>query len=319
MRRHGRPLNVLTAVIVDRGRDEVKTRRRKATLQAVHARICGVPDRYPFADVELARRLERAEAEANRSFVEAHARVDKGSGAAWLAVGGTYAMFDGVESPLTQTFGLGLFEPSTDERLTRLEAFFGERRARTFHEVSPLADTETAARLHARRYEPFEFTSVMYRPVAAVPVRSEPTFRIRIAGPAEQETWARTAARGWSEFPELEQFMLRFCGVIAASDAGLTFVAEADGRAVATAALTMHGGVALMAGASTVPEARKQGAQKALLDARLREAAARGCDLAMLCALPGSGSQRNGERHGFRVAYTRTKWRAPASPITAAS
>jgi hypothetical protein len=23
---------------------------------------------------------------------------------------------------------------------------------------------------------------------------------------------------------------------------------------------------------------------------------------------PGSGSQRNAERHGFRIAYTRTKW-----------
>jgi hypothetical protein len=26
-------------------------------------------------------------------------------------------------------------------------------------------------------------------------------------------------------------------------------------------------------------------------------------------ALPGSGSQRNAERHGFRIAYTRIKWR----------
>jgi len=26
-------------------------------------------------------------------------------------------------------------------------------------------------------------------------------------------------------------------------------------------------------------------------------------------ALPGSGSQRNAERNGFRIAYTRIKWR----------
>ena len=30
--------------------------------------------------------------------------------------------------------------------------------------------------------------------------------------------------------------------------------------------------------------------------------------VAMVCAEPGSSSQRNAERHGFRVAYTRTKW-----------
>ena len=28
----------------------------------------------------------------------------------------------------------------------------------------------------------------------------------------------------------------------------------------------------------------------------------------MMGALPGSASQRNGERHGFRIAYTRIKW-----------
>ena len=68
-------------------------------------------------------------------------------------------------------------------------------------------------------------------------------------------------------------------------------------------------GVALMAGASTIPRGRRQGAQLALLDARLRHAAAKGCDLAMMCALPGSASQRNAERHGFRIAYTRVKWK----------
>jgi hypothetical protein len=31
--------------------------------------------------------------------------------------------------------------------------------------------------------------------------------------------------------------------------------------------------------------------------------------IAMMGALPGSGSQRNAERHGFRIAYTRVKWR----------
>jgi hypothetical protein len=29
----------------------------------------------------------------------------------------------------------------------------------------------------------------------------------------------------------------------------------------------------------------------------------------MMCAESGSASQRNAERQGFRIAYTRTKWR----------
>ena len=66
--------------------------------------------------------------------------------------------------------------------------------------------------------------------------------------------------------------------------------------------------------ASTVPEGRKQGAQLALLDARLRYAAEHGCELAMMGALPGSASQRNAERQGFRIAYTRIKWRLNRRP-----
>ena len=64
-----------------------------------------------FCDLSLARRLERTEAEANARFVRARASVSPESGATWMEVGGTYAMFDGVASPCTQTFGLGIFQP----------------------------------------------------------------------------------------------------------------------------------------------------------------------------------------------------------------
>jgi len=38
-------------------------------------------------------------------------------------------------------------------------------------------------------------------------------------------------------------------------------------------------------------------------------AAEHGCDLALMGAALGSGSQRNAQRHGIRIAYTRIKWR----------
>ena len=49
--------------------------------------------------------------------------------------------------------------------------------------------------------------------------------------------------------------------------------------------------------------------QAALLHERMRYAAENGCDLAMMVAEAGSNSQRNAERTGLRVAYTRVKWR----------
>jgi GNAT superfamily N-acetyltransferase len=92
------------------------------------------------------------------------------------------------------------------------------------------------------------------------------------------------------------------------------FLAEIDGKPGAAGALSIHEGVALFGGAATVPEFRRHGLQTALLQARLRYAFENGCDLAMMVAEPGSESQRNAERRGFRVAYSRIKWKLQASP-----
>ena len=272
---------------------------------------------FPFSDVALARRLERAEAEGGARFVEARSRVVLDSGAAWIDVAGTYAMFDGPLSPVTQTFGFGLFAPPSVEHLIEIERFYRQRGAPVFHEVSPLADAAHAALLGERGYHPFEFTSVMYRPIAAdaaIALRQaqgEPgeAITVRTIGPDECTLWSATAAAGWSATRDLGDFMLDVARVQADRPDTRLFLAEQNGRAIATGTLCLNEGVALLAGASTIPEGRGRGAQLALLASRLAYAADHGCDLAMMCALPGGGSQRNAERHGFRIAYTRMKWR----------
>ncbi|MDQ3256840.1 MAG: GNAT family N-acetyltransferase, partial [Acidobacteriota bacterium] len=66
-------------------------------------------------------------------------------------------------------------------------------------------------------------------------------------------------------------------------------------------------GVALLSGTSVLPEFRSRGIQSALIRARLVYSAAHGCDIATVGTTPGSSSERNVQRHGFRVAYTRVK------------
>ena len=109
-----------------------------------------------YSDKALSQLLERTEARANSDFVEARARLYPESGATWIEVVGAYAMFDGVESPCTQTFGLGLFEDVTDEHLDHLEKFYLTRGAPVFHEVSPMADASLMALLNSRGYRPIE-------------------------------------------------------------------------------------------------------------------------------------------------------------------
>jgi GNAT superfamily N-acetyltransferase len=227
----------------------------------------------------------------------------------WIEVAGAYAMFDTPTSPVTQTFGLGLFDEVTDAEIDRIAQFFQERGAPVFHEVSPLADPALLALLSNRNYRPIEFTSVMFRPIDhnLLETNSSANIQARVVQKGEEELWAQTTARGWSHLPELTPFILEMAKLNAHSPA-VSFFAERDGRPIATGGLCLWQGVALLAGACTVPEARKQGAQLALLESRLRYAREHGCDIAMICAQPGSASQRNAERHGFRIAYTRIKW-----------
>ena len=272
-----------------------------------------------FADLALARRLERAEGLANVESVAARARLAPARGATSIEVAGAWAMFDGVDSPLTQTFGLGLFAPARPDDLAVIEAFYAERGAPVFHEVCPLADPLLLPLLNERGYRPLEFTSVLYRPFgtavdlpAVGAVDGDPAVRVRVIDAGEQEVWTRTAAAGWSEFPELAGFMVGIGQVTVARANTYCFLATLGDEPIATGALSLHDGVALLAGASTIPSGRRRGAQLALLAARLRFAAEHGCDLAMMGAAPGSASQRNAERHGFRIAYTRLKWSRPA-------
>jgi hypothetical protein len=267
---------------------------------------------YPITNQRLAQRLERAEATANIAFVEARARLAPGVGAAHTLVGGVAAMFDGPESPLTQTFGLGMSGPLGSDEYGLLEDFFLSRSAPVHHEVSPLAEPETLPQLTARGYVPVEVSTVLVRPTGLplAGVRNTGHVAVREIRPEEGALWSRTAGEGWgSQSPELGRFIEALGQVMVCAQGVHCFLAEMDGRPVATGALSLTGGVALLAGASTIPPARRQGAQLALLAARLEFSVSRGAELAMMVAQPGSASQRNAERQGFRTVYTRTKWR----------
>ncbi len=264
-----------------------------------------------FSDVALSTRLEAAEGRSGADFVEARALLSPASGAVWADIAGVFALFDGRISPITQTFGLGMSQPLIAADLDQIEAFFRDRGSPIQHEVSPLADESTFVLLNARGYRPIEFTSVMFREIEpGIRLASVPNERVvvRRAGASDADVFVKTATEGWSEYAEFADMMTELTRVGVARAGSMSFLAEVSGKAIATGSLSISGGVALMAGASTVPGARNQGAQLALLEHRLRFAADAGCDLAMMCAKPGSASQRNAERHGFRIAYTRIKW-----------
>lgn len=263
-----------------------------------------------FANLELAKRLEAAEAFACAQFAVARKRLYPESTSEWMKCAGATVVFDGVDAPTTQTFGLGLFEELTPAALDEIEQFFLNRSVEVMHEVSPFAGAATLDLLCARGYRPFEISSVLYRAVEPPPQTHAASINVRIVGLDEAQLWSEINAKGWThEHPEFEDFVRESGVLLVAREGSPCFLAEADGAPGAAGALIVHEGVALFGGAATAPEFRRRGLQAALLEVRMRYAVEHGCDLAMMVAEAGSNSQRNAERQGFRVAYTRLKWK----------
>jgi GNAT superfamily N-acetyltransferase len=262
-----------------------------------------------FSDLALARRLERAEGHACLRFAEARRRKFPQSGAEWKEIAGAYAVFDSVGSPITQSFGLGLFEELSEASLDAIESFFMERGAAVMNEVSPLAGVAALALLCRRGYRPLELSSVLYRAVEDPVEEWTTNVQVRVVGAQEESIWTEINAKGWShEHPELLEFLVGNGALVSMREDSVCFLAEMDGVPGAAGALSIYQGTALFGGATTVPELRGRGLQGALLAARMRYAFEQGCDLAMMVSEVGTGSQRNAERKGFRIAYTRTKW-----------
>lgn len=264
-----------------------------------------------FAGLELARRLEGAEGAACRECAETRGSEFPESGAGWAEIAGACAVFDGPDSPITQSFSLGLWSTPAAGELDLLTEFFHGQGAPADHEVSPLAGVRTVELLAERGYRPTEFSTVLYRAVEAPAIRANTSTPILCwqCEQADVPLWVSTATAGWGEVASGISDLADTFRIVASRPGALSFLASLEGQASAAASLFIHEGVAVFAGASTIPSARGRGLQRALLALRMHYAYEAGCDIAMVCTEPGSSSQRNAERQGFRVAYTRTKWR----------
>ncbi|MFF4984282.1 GNAT family N-acetyltransferase [Streptomyces sp. NPDC001046] len=268
-----------------------------------------------FCDVDLAARIERAEVELiSQGSTAAHRRQGEGPGFLSPVMGGV-ASFAEDDSPLNKVAGLGFGGVPDDGLLDEVERAFAERGAPVQVELAHLADPEIGARLTERGYRLTSFENVLGFPLPGEHPRFQPDgIEIRPSGDAEFEEWLDTIATGFAhpdtqgvasheEFPR-EVIAAAIRDLVSA--AGMRrYSAVSEGVVVGGAGLRMTDGIAQLTGAATVPSHRRRGVQTALLAARLAEAAAAGCDLAVVTTRPGSTSQQNVQRQGFHLLYTR--------------
>jgi GNAT superfamily N-acetyltransferase len=268
------------------------------------------------ANSELARQIELAQADQNRAFVQALAAADPASGASSLAIGGGWSNFAGPDSPLSQAQALG-FEGALDsDALDAIERHLGQRGGQVRVELTPYADSSLAMLLAARRYRVFELQQVLARWLedewlgthpsmtgVAGQLEAGPVIAVREVDAREREFWAQAVVKGFQENDEPGDEMVRLVATTVGMEGTHCFVATVDGEAAGGGAVGLFEGVATLSGTAVRVPFRGRGLQALLIGARLRLARAQGCELASSATGPGTRSQRNLERAGFRVIY----------------
>lgn len=251
-----------------------------------------------FSDESLARRLEAAGDDFSIEWLD-------GTGAELTSFGRAVASLDPSRPELdfvNRVYGLW---PEDADEVEAIAALYRRHGVRAWVELAPS--------------DRFEDLSRALQKVGA----SQIGFHTVLHGPASAKEFAGVEIDS-SPDPELfADVLLRGHGVPAGArardrgsvarwaeiDTWRLFLARVDGVPAGAALLSLDGDLGYLANASTLPESRGRGVQTALIARRIADAAAAGCESVCSSAAFGSQSQRNLQRAGLQLAYTKTVWR----------
>ncbi len=264
-------------------------------------------------DLNLSKLIELAEGSMGAHFVKTRSEIFSQYTGACINSDGAIAIYDELNSPLNQTFGMGLSNSHNEKTLAQMEQFFEKKNVPCFHEISPYAGPRFLEMLCKRNYYPVELSNVFYKRLDSIgneDMERIPEIEIVLANTPELMTrWTSINSKAWSnDYPEISEFMKIVGKVNEANKNTECFFATYKGIPASAGALTIENGVAILNGAATLPEMRGLKIQSALIQARLKFAAQKNCAYSVVVVEVGSKSQRNVERNGFSLAYTRTKW-----------
>ena len=201
--------------------------------------------------------------------------------------------------------------PADAAVVPKVAAWYHAKMIRPRFEVAPAPDFEPlAAALADVGARQTGFIDLLWSRVEpqATGVAHEVAVRVVEPGTEDAQRFARVLLGG-HEVPD-DAFIDHWAAVALwpAEPEWWCYLAEYDGEPVGAAALIVADGIGYLANAATLPSGRKHGCHQALIDERLHDAAAAGCELFLALATPGGASHRNLERAGLGVAYTKVVW-----------
>lgn len=260
-----------------------------------------------FVDKAFARRLESCEEMPQVLYARAFQKSRPEVGAVEEAIGGGHMVFCGLGSPIGRATGAGLDRPFTAEDLDRIEQFYRESNAPAQVDLTPMHAPEVFEMFKQRGYAIAELNNVLYRKLErAEKFSAAAACEIRRSFPEEADVIGAIVESAFFPDGAPEAFRGLMAPLYQMENA-LAFAAVIDGKPVAcgTGIVIPEHRVFALCGAGTLTPYRGRGLQTALLCARMAAALEAGCEYAVVVTHGGTTSQRNAERLGFRVAYSK--------------
>jgi len=261
-----------------------------------------------FVDQALARRFESAEEMPQAFYARVFQKTRPEVGAAEEEVCGGHMSFCGLGSPVGRAVGLGLDRPFTEADLDHVEQFYRSHQAPAQVDLCPLHGPDVFEMFKQRGYAIAELNNVLYRKLKEGEQWPDPPNGCEIRRSLAEEAEVTGAIVESAFFPDGAP--AEFGGLVAPlyqMEGALAFVANVEGKPVAcgTGLIIAEHKIVALCGAGTLADYRGRGLQTALLQRRMQTAAGAGCEYAVIVTNGGTTSQRNAERLGFHVAYSK--------------
>jgi len=274
-----------------------------------------------FTTKEFAYQCEKTMALNRVEFTTTQKKIDPHSDSTYIEIGNGYAVFNGVDSPLSRATALGFEKEFTKDYVLEIEKFYNENNSPVVVEVSQLANMELTYFLIERGFRIHEYTNALG--LKLEPYREygkEFLYQTRIVNENELNNFIDTTTEGFLEIANQSEIQKQNMQLLKESFDKLSevffyqphtecFLTTDGENLVGAGGLYLNKNIALFLATTTLLDYRFKGIQSEIIRHRLNYASKKNIEIGLSVTYPGSISQHNLEKTGFQVLYGRVTFK----------
>lgn len=262
-----------------------------------------------FADKVLAKQIERLMVYNAKHYTSVSRKLYPKIQAACIEVEGGIVCYCGENDLMSKTIGIGLNGKITKETFELIETLYKKRHVNIIIDLCPLANAEVLYYLKSRNYYLNDYLNIMYLDLTKSNIDVVLPDDVIVEQTDDIDLWHAVTVLGYAQQNlQASHHLSRYFNCYARMEHAKAFIAKLNGVTVGGSVIAIDDNhVGELNLSSTLLDFRGRGVQQALIAKRLSYAKSKGCKLVTASFTPGSLAQKNCERFGFKLAYTRIK------------